>query len=503
MVTENLNSDSSTDPIGAVFTPVSWCEWIIERYGLFEEWQNGKTIFDPTSGEGNFIIALLNIAERKGIKISNSSLENLYINERQIEYIHNFKKRLMDDFGIHFPEKNIYNTDIVLNRIDCKFDILLGNPPWITFNNLSDNYKENIKPFFKKYIYQGGGNSMLLGSSRADLATLICVKTIAENLSFGGSCYFFIPISLFFGTGANDNFRTFQVNDQPFQVSEVLGLSQLGIFPNISTDYGFFTAKLGSQTQFPIPFLEFEKDITQHDKFDLIQLQNTRSMIKLKVDSKLSIPRIISADQPRQGVNTCGLRHLFVFDTMTDLENGEVEVSNQKSKQILPKKYIYPLFSKNIKSTKYILIPYHRNGKILTPEDVANEPKLSNYLNQTRSQLESRKGVMLSAQIKKGLWWALLGVGKYSFSKYKVIWQSYGDTNFHPTIIDGNIQGDQSMQAFIPVDSYETAVRICHELSKQEVNEFLHALGGKGKMNWAQPGKIKLILDIQKEGVLF
>ncbi|MYF56495.1 SAM-dependent DNA methyltransferase, partial [Candidatus Poribacteria bacterium] len=53
-------------PIGQVFTPTEWAEWLINKWNIFDAWMDGAEICDPTAGQGAFIIALLNIARNQG-----------------------------------------------------------------------------------------------------------------------------------------------------------------------------------------------------------------------------------------------------------------------------------------------------------------------------------------------------------------------------------------------------------------------------------------------------
>ena len=59
MATKTSSSDSRSLKIGAVFTPLRWAEFAIERFGLFERWLAGATVLDPTMGEGNLLEASL------------------------------------------------------------------------------------------------------------------------------------------------------------------------------------------------------------------------------------------------------------------------------------------------------------------------------------------------------------------------------------------------------------------------------------------------------------
>ena len=143
------------------------------------------------------------------------------------------------------------------------------------------------------------------------------------------------------------------------------------------------------------------------------------------------------------------------------------------------------------------MLPYHKNGKPLSYAELESEG-LSEYFNKYKNKLENRKGVLINSQIKKGIWWGLIGLGPYSFCKYKVIWPSFGSKEFLPIILSnyGNQewQANQAMQAFIPANDLADAYRIQIQLNTFGIEQHLKDQKMEGTMNWAQPGRIKKFL---------
>ena len=93
--------------------------------------------------------------------------------------------------------------------------------------------------------------------------------------------------------------------------------------------------------------------------------------------------------------------------------------------------------------------------------------------------------------------------GSLSFAPFKVIWQAYGKSDFTPVVlssVEGQMwQGNQAMHAFVPCWSECEAQRIKTALENPEIPTLLRQLNGAGKCNWAQPGKIKKILEFDRE----
>ena len=81
------------------------------------------------------------------------------------------------------------------------------------------------------------------------------------------------------------------------------------------------------------------------------------------------------------------------------------------------------------------------------------------------------------------------GGSAVSTAPYKVIWEAYGKSHFHPVILnseDGQVwQANQAMHAFIPCWNEADAKRIRSALQHPTIPALLKQLNGNGKCNWA------------------
>jgi len=109
---KNSTSHSNTLAIGAVFTPLEWAVFAIEKYNLFEKWLQGATIFDPTMGEGNLLEAFLKIAQDKGYDLQTLPIDNLFGIELNEQFFHNFFEKITTKYKIKLPANNFKNSDI-------------------------------------------------------------------------------------------------------------------------------------------------------------------------------------------------------------------------------------------------------------------------------------------------------------------------------------------------------------------------------------------------------
>ncbi|MCG9127591.1 SAM-dependent DNA methyltransferase [Candidatus Poribacteria bacterium] len=490
--------------IGQVFTPLCWAKWLINRWNIIDAWVDGAHICDPTAGQGIFALALLQIAKEKGIPITTERLSRITLIEMVPSLLIHFKRNVQSEFSIDFPTSQIYTQDVITQQHHGQYDLLIGNPPWANFGDLPESYKTLLKPNFIQEGLVDNTQRMLLGSSRIDISALVLKVALGRLLKENGTAYFYLPTSLFFGEGAHRGFRNYSSKSsdehshslRDFAVDTVYEFSTTKVFEGVNTGYCCARFIGDKQQEFPVTYyMETNDDWVEHKAIPLKDSTDPWRIVQ-NVDELSSVDSFeitISPEQkPRQGVNTCGANSVFIFE--------------EKPKN-LPDDFIFPLTTKEIWNSvnsvpnKWILLPYNRDtGKPLSWCQIEKHETLMKYLLSNKERLIERKGTLLRASMSRGNWWAMLGVGPYSFAPYKVIWQAYGKNHFTPIILDnvnGQMwQGNQAMHAFIPCWSKDDAQRIKTCLENPEIPELLRQLNGGGKCNWAQPGKIKKLLSI-------
>ncbi len=370
-----------------------------------------------------------------------------------------------------------------------------------------------MKPFFLKYNLVSRPKELLLGASRIDIAALVTTKTICDNLNPNGKAYFYLPLSLFLNEGAHKGFRQFHSKDTFFALKEFYDFHSVEVFTKVQTRYGLVYFEKNIKQKYPIPCHIFDKDGIKHHwaapSFNLddpLSVKPTKEKLATLFNfSKLTLPK---KSKPRQGANTCGANSYLIFTDLTKKSSKLVEVNSKEYKKVvLPSKYLYPLLSReNFKGIatpqKYILLFYNeKTGKPLPYEKIV-EPEAREYLEKIQQNLLYRKGIMLKTMINRGFWWALLGVGQYSFAPYKVVWEAYGTSSLNPEILSeykGQYwQGNQALHAYIPAYSLTEAKKIAEYLRSPQINEYMQSFRMSGTRSWAQPGKISKLFLFEK-----
>lgn len=492
---------------GVVYTPRKWAEWALVETGIFERWLLGDTVVDPTVGDGSFILSLLNLASEKKVNISKKIVSNLFGFDLKQSGIDSILREAKEQFGVNLLEENFVCTDVAITKFTRKFDCIIGNPPWVSFAKLPAEYKETLKARFIEYGLTNTSNTLLLGSSRVDLAALIVNVAIADLAKDSSTIAFFLPGSMFYGGSAHAAFRNFEVKSEPYELVKIFDFGMEPIF-NSSTKHG---------TSFV--FAEFKKNYQNGKLLERrldaegrwLSLDPKNGNISLSVDrgtktvKKYKLP--LSA-KPRQGVNTGGQNSTF-FGTIVegDLKSEFLTFMNLDNEVIeIESKWVFPLIMRqNIKDgllepLRYVILCHDPvNGKPISHDEMKKYPKTLRYFESHSTKLLARKGVMLNARNKNGEFWGLLGVGSYSFQPYKVVWLSAGEKELRPKLFDswqGKCwQSNQSMQAFCPAHSKEEAREIASVLEAISSEIDPRLLGMPGTLSWGQPGKMKDCLE--------
>jgi hypothetical protein len=446
-------------------------------------------------------------------------LTRLWANEKQPEFVQAFYANIKRKYGLKFPASNFWRQDFLWCDRDLQVDIILGNPPWLNFNNLSDRYKDKIKPLFHEYGLVSNPKDLLLGGSRIDLAALIIAKSLREYLKPNGKAYFFMPLSILLNDGAGKGFRNYKIDDVDFCIQEIYDFKHNKIFENINTRYGLVAFERDRAQVFPIQyFIGRPNQPNQPSQAEwqnyaatplfnrnepLTVFENLANLTELQSYAKISLTHV---SKPRQGINTCGANNIFIFDHLETMARDDsfAIVSNNLIKEVLlPRQFLLPLITRNNFQeetpipVKYILVPYNfLTGKVCSQAELQGYPNLWHYLCQHQTLLQNRRGSLIQSKIKRGFWYALLGVGAYTFAPYKVCWQAYGQKHFHPKLFGGNWQGNQALHAFIPLTSQKEGEKLVKQLSDPLVEKYLCSQQMEGTCNWAQPGRIQKLLQL-------
>ncbi len=142
-----------------------------------------------------------------------------------------------------------------------QFDYVIGNPPWIRWGYLSDDYRKRTLTLWHRYgIFSLKGHETRLGAGEKDFSMLFTYACADNYLKDNGVLGFVITMEVFKSKGAGEGFRQFELKDKkiPLKVFGMEDMVDLKPFQAANKTSIFFLKK-GEKTTYPVPVLEWKR----------------------------------------------------------------------------------------------------------------------------------------------------------------------------------------------------------------------------------------------------
>ncbi|MCC6003782.1 MAG: N-6 DNA methylase [Thermofilum sp.] len=131
------------------------------------------------------------------------------LDEKELELLVSFYEKLLQ---LEEEKKNNVWVAIIRNAfapiLRGKFDFVVGNPPWINWENLPESYREMSKDLWRIYGLEKIRGKTGLGKVKRDLAMLFLARSFDLYLKEGGKLGFLMPFTVF-KAQAGAGFREF------------------------------------------------------------------------------------------------------------------------------------------------------------------------------------------------------------------------------------------------------------------------------------------------------
>ena len=347
-----------------------------------------------------------------------------------------------------------------------KFDFVVGNPPWINWENLPEFYREETKGLWEWYGLTKTTKGTGLGKVKRDMAMLFVARCLDRFTKENGKFAFLIPFTVY-KTQAGAGFREFlakgywkdEKTNSPCKVLKIHDLVTLYPFEGAVNRTSLIVIEKSGKTEFPIPCVMWHnprsKGIDQEAELEEVR-KTTRQfdlvltpIIENKVESPWmiiskkafeGIKKIIGKSGYRafEGVNTA-LNGVYWIDILSEQPNGLLitnpPLPGQKKKvkqvkQVVEKDLVYPLIrGRDVKKwypaseMGYIILPTNSEGRNYSINYMkVNFPRAYNYFLKFKQELEQRSLYKLAGKDK--IWFGIhVNIGKFTFAPYKVVWK--------------------------------------------------------------------------------
>lgn len=413
------------------------------------------------------------------------------------------------------------------------FDYVVGNPPWITWRNMSKEFRKQTLDVWLSYgIFEKSGYDKK--TTHDDFAMAVTYVSIDHYCKPNGITGFILPQQFLKSSKGGEGFRKFSLTNvenksiRNFSVNEVYDFIKIDPFREFATNRASLVVfEKDKEMIYPMNSYNVGKLLNSRKK---VNYQDTIASAKLKIDfdrytafpvnatDKQSPWLTVAPDyvdtiskmsgksvyRGRKGIEPCGAKGLYLLDAFpVDLKYIRIENRIQHSRLekvkqygvvpgIVEKDFIYPLVGgKNISkwgihSNCYIIMPHVNDDKksqygLPTDELYERAPKTFNWLNQF-------KDVLLETRIRNGKFfnkdkhpfYRLDNVGPYTFSNFYVVWREQSKemiscvlTKLSDDSITSNRILVDSKVLYCPLDCEDEAYYLSGVLNSEIVNTFV------------------------------
>ena len=367
-----------------------------------------------------------------------------------------------------------------------KFDYVVGNPPWVLWDNLPKDYRDDTQELWKDYnLFTLTASQARHGGGKKDISILFTYVCIDRYLKDSGTFGFLITQSVFKTKGAGEGFRQFQLKDTNLEVVEAHDLVEVQPFEGTSNRTAAIVMKKGRKTEGSVKYIVWRKlsDIDLKESFETaskklhpIEMAAIPSDLDNELSPWITVPSKVipivqkaygkSSYSVYEGINSGGANGVYwlrILEVMNQsrktiditkslretlgVENEilvrELVVENvtkgmkkkvKKVKTIIEDFFVYPLLkSRNVRKWRidgygYALQMQDPIKRIGFDEGwiMVNFPRTCSYLKEFEKTLLKRAAYKKFMKSRNAPFFSIYNVGKYTYAPYKVVWNQMG-----------------------------------------------------------------------------
>jgi Eco57I restriction-modification methylase len=356
-------------------------------------------------------------------------------------------------------------------------DYVAGNPPWVNWESLPEDYRDGMKPLWQRYgLFTLSGSAGRLGGGKKDLSMLFVYSAVDHYLLHAGRLGFVITQTVFKTKGAGDGFRQFSFDHDKKRVFikplVVHDLSELQVFEGATNRASVFVCERQEKHfKYPVTYVKWSgpSRIEQDEALATVLKKTARKELEavpVEVEKQsspwltapavalLGIQKVIGKSDYKawEGVNTGGLNGCFWIQIIERLKDGTLLIENlsdvgkikvEQVRTVIEPDLVYPLVrGRDISrwhaepSAHIILAQDPEAGKGIAESEMKKScPKTFAYFKTfegSREKLE--RGTLRGRALYKQYFrqtdpfYSMYNVGAYSLSQWKVMWPEVGNT---------------------------------------------------------------------------
>jgi len=391
-------------------------------------------------------------------------------------------------------------------------DYVAGNPPWINWESLPEQYRETTLPVWDYYKLrpEKGQLGKMLGGKK-DLSMLFVYCSVDNYLRNGGLLGFVITQTVFKTKGAGDGFRQFCFSHEgktsflkPLTVHD---LTRMQVFEGATNRTAVFVCERTTKKfAYPVPYIAWsgpsalEQDATlaqvlkavKRDSLVAAPVEEGRnnSPWLTSLASALEGLRKVAGKSEyvaREGVNAGGLNGCYWVQILKPLPNGDLLIENchdvgktklQRVQSAVERDLVYPL----LRGRDVLRWRAEPSCSIVAPQDQVRqregipEPEMRRKYPRTLAFLKQFERELTARRDRKyypagSPFYTMRNMAAYSLARWKVVWRDMG-SEIQVAVVgqtDGRTICPEHHVMFVPLTSAGEAHYLCALLMSSPV----------------------------------
>ncbi len=341
-----------------------------------------------------------------------------------------------------------------------KFDFVVGNPPWIRWGFLSQEYRRLTLPLWKQYgLFSLKGHAARLGGGEKDFSMLFTYATADYYLRKKGKLGFLITQEVFKSKGAGEGFRKFSLREgEPLKVLKADDLVSVKPFEGAANKTALLVLKKGAQTHYPVPYTLWTRKPGIGKVPTGLPLRGALPLLrKTKLLAQpIELPSgswqtfetakefltTIQGENPYQARSGAGAdpHGVFWLEIKQVMSNGDLIVQNlprkgkrkiQQIEERIEPDLVFPAVrGSDIERWGatpgiFVLMSQDPESRQPFPEERMKRewPRTYGYLTRFKNVLLSRGSKTVREFAQRTAFYAMFGIGPYTVARYKVVWK--------------------------------------------------------------------------------
>jgi SAM-dependent methyltransferase len=420
----------------------------------------------------------------------------------------------------------IKNAFAPVFRATLPFDYVVGNPPWVRWGYLSDEYREATKKLWVDYgLFSLKGMAARLGGGEKDFSMLFVYACTDYYLREGGHLGFVITQEVFKAKGAGEGFKRFRLREEGayLKVLKAGDLVAVKPFENAANKTATIILEKGVETCYPVFYTVWHRNKgvgnidTGTSLSDVLQLTTREELQAAPIEDKTSSWQTahvqegsalvkLRGENPHKAkigarVEPYGIFWLKLKDVRSDgmlvMENlpelGKRDIKKVDNINLEPD-LVYPAVrGKDIRRWQvsneiYVLIVQDPSSKKGYPESrVKTEwPETYGYLQQFEAQLRDRANFIKYYE-PSDPFYSQFNISDYTFKPHKVVWKRMANdlvaavVSTFATPFGDKVGIGTDTTSLIPFEDEAEAHYVCALINSSLVGAFIRSFSSAGR----------------------